>query len=647
MSQNTFSLESTSIIRDLRNHLAGRAVGISNDKALLEEILKIFFCVRLFPERYLGQQDFLTQAKVVRDDFTKIKKNNPDLYEKRDEILLDPRSINYTIEAIKALELSNAKRKIDVVSSLYQAFIGNHIRGQEGQFFTPIVAIDFLVAAVDPKPNWKIIDTACGSCSFLSAIYLHLVNNHSEEKVRKFIKSNLFGIEKDKELSKLAKIHLALLMGESPQIINDDSLLVKKDGTSEHVDDGYFDLVITNPPFGSRIRAADSETAAKYELGYKWEKTEKNYIKTNQLLANTPPQVLFTERNIKALKPGGILATVVPESLLSNKNYKSATQLLVNTCDILAIVGMPESLFKTSGKGGTHTKTSLLIAQKKLPKSSKQPNKIFMAEAKWCGHDSRGNTIPKNDIPEILNNYRSHQKNKLGKPTVLGYPLSRDTVEDLIFAPRYYDIEFSAWRKKALKENKLISLGDLVNRGIITITTGDEVGKLAYGTGEVPYIRTSDISNWETKIDNKHSVSREIYEKYKEKQDVKNGDILMVKDGTYLIGTIGLITKTDEEMIYQSHLYKIRVNENKIGLTPHNMFAILSSNFLLRQIKSKQLTQDIIDSLGRRIYDLQIPIPKKKVVLQDLDRNMRKVFVLKEKSRNHVLRITQAINSLF
>ena len=277
MTQITPPLESTAIIKNLRNHLAGRAVGISNDQALLEEILKIFFCVRLYPTHYRDQQELLIQAKRVREDFAKIKKDNPDLYENSDEVLLDPRSINYTVEALKALDVSSNKRKIDAVAHLYQAFIGNHIRGQEGQFFTPTVAIDFLVAAVDPQPDWKIIDTACGACSFLSTIYLHLLDNHPEEAAQKFVKSNMFGIEKDKGLSRLAKIHLTLLTKEAPQIINGDSLLVNKNKSSEHVEDNYFDLVITNPPFGSKIKAADPETSIHYDLGYKWEKEEKDY----------------------------------------------------------------------------------------------------------------------------------------------------------------------------------------------------------------------------------------------------------------------------------------------------------------------------------------------------------------------------------
>ncbi len=151
-----------------------------------------------------------------------------------------------------------------------------------------------------------------------------------------------------------------------------------------------------------------------------------------------------------------------------------------------------------------------------------------------------------------------------------------------------------------------------MQRGILTISTGDELGKLAYGTGDIPFIRTSDISGWEIKADHKHGVNRSIYENLRLKQDIKPYDLLMVKDGTYLVGTCAIISEYDKEIIYQSHLYKIRVNENPLGLNHFLLLAILSSPVVQRQIKAKQFTMDIIDSLGERISELVLPIPKSK-----------------------------------
>jgi type I restriction enzyme M protein len=104
-------------------------------------------------------------------------------------------------------------------------------------------------------------------------------------------------------------------------------------------------------------------------------------------------------------------------------------------------------------------------------------------------------------------------------------------------------------------------------------------------------------------------MSEEIYSKYAKKQNVKEGDIFMVKDGTYLIGTCAFVSKYDEKIVYQSHLYKIRII-NKDIISPYLLLAALSSKPVIDQIQSKRFTQDIIDSLGKRIHELILPIPK-------------------------------------
>ena len=85
----------------------------------------------------------------------------------------------------------------------------------------------------------------------------------------------------------------------------------------------------------------------------------------------------------------------------------------------------------------------------------------------------------------------------------------------------------------------------------------------------------------------------------------------MVKDGSYLIGTCAMITKYDTRIVYQSHLYKIRVSkENAYNLDKYYLLAVLSSDFVRQQILAKTFSHDIINSLGDRLKDLIIPIAK-------------------------------------
>lgn len=181
-----------------------------------------------------------------------------------------------------------------------------------------------------------------------------------------------------------------------------------------------------------------------------------------------------------------------------------------------------------------------------------------------------------------------------------------------------------------------MKVSDLVSSGLLQITTGHEVGKLAYGTGPIPFVRTSDISNWEIKIDPKHRVSEEIFLGLKQKQDVRPGDILMVKDGTYLIGTCAFVTKYDTKIVFQSHLYKLRIT-NHDRLSPYLLIAVLGSSLVRRQIQAKRLSQDIIDSLGSRIQELVLPIPKaestRNMITQKVERAINERIEARELTR--------------
>ena len=151
----------------------------------------------------------------------------------------------------------------------------------------------------------------------------------------------------------------------------------------------------------------------------------------------------------------------------------------------------------------------------------------------------------------------------------------------------------------------------------VSITTGIEIGKMAYGTGSVPFIRTSDLSNWEIKADFKHGVSEDIYEEVKKGCDVAPGDILMVRDGTYLIGTAVFVTETDVPMLFQSHIFRIRVLKDDV-VDPFVLFVCLNAPIVKAQIRSKQFTQDIIDTLGNRVLELVLPIPRDRKTRENL-----------------------------
>ncbi|MDD2785281.1 MAG: N-6 DNA methylase [Patescibacteria group bacterium] len=395
-------------------------------------------------------------------------------------------------------------------------------------------------------------------------------------------------------------------------------------------------------------------TLGQYDLGCKWKRhpATGDFSKTTTLHDDQPPHLLFLERCLQLLKRGGRLGIVLPESILGNPSYEHIVTFIMQRTTIRVAVTMPEVLFKTSGKGGTHTKVCILVLENKSPTG---PHDIFMADAKWCGHDSRGNpTIRKDErgayrlldeVPEVTEAYHAFCSGKVRAPDHKGFVLSSGAIRGRILVPKYYDPEIDGYLKKLRRTHKLLEIGSLVNRGVVTLSTGTEIGKMAYGTGRIPFIRTSDLSNWEMKADFKHGVSEAIYEAYRKACDVRAGDILMVRDGTYLIGTTAIVTESDLPMLFQSHILRIRVQQPD-ELDPWLLFAALNTPIVRRQVKAKQFTQDIIDTLGKRIREIQIPLPKSDSERKRLAREIREAVETRIKLRNQATAIAMAVEGL-
>lgn len=594
----------------IRNYLAGRHLGATRDHSLLEEVTKCLFAYKSMLAHDVEQlSDPFKLAARYRDSL--LGTHVP--FAETDQLLLDPQSIEFIHYQLCELDLFGSDR--DPVGDLYEAFIGSAARGSEGQFFTPLNAVEWLADAVGLKPGEAIIDPACGAGGFLMAA------------AKKEPSIEIFGVEKDSYLANLARARMDIL-GITSEIYCGNSLSLENidnPGGLSHLI-GEFDVVLTNPPFGKNIVGLENGQRHKFELSYRWKKIEGGYIKSNDFQTNVPPQVLFMERIISLLRDGGRAGVVVPESLLCGRSYAHVVRFLSDRAAIQAVVGMPEALFKHSGKGGTHTKTCLLMFTK-----GRQTTRVYMAEAAWCGHDSRGRKIDRDDLPTLLAEYKSLDSG-INARLDLGYLVDKTELTDSILTPRYHEPTAQKVAGHLSSTHELISMGELLMRGEIEIATGNEIGKLAYGSGQIPFVRTSDISSWEIKADPKHLVSEEIYEKYKVIQDVKAGDILMVRDGTYLIGSCALVTTHDEKIVYQSHILKIRCTRSS-RLNPFLLLALLSSDPVQQQIKAKTFTQDIINSLGNRLAEIALPIPRDAAICKKISCLVEKVIADRVEAR--------------
>jgi len=644
-----------SVFRTIRNYLAANATGVTRDEVFAQQIINLVFC-KIYDERFTKPDDVVSfragvdekpkdVAKRIRELFVHVQQKYSDVIEAEDGLIIDDNTLIYVVGEMQLYCLSDSDR--DAIADAFETFIGPSLKGGQGQFFTPRNVVKLTVDLVDPGVGDRVVDPACGSGGFLvesiKYVWRKIEDRAVEyswpeaelgaEKQEVAIK-NFRGVDKDRFLSKVAKAYMAIIGDGRGGIFCENTLDIPTNWTSsqaaEQIAHNNFDVIVTNPPFGKKLKIDSEAILKQYDLGYKWklDKADQIYKKSAVLQDAQSPQILFVEKCINLLKPGGRMGIILPESMICNPSHRFIIQFLKSTASITAVVSMPEELFQPY----THAKTCLVVLEKRKKGAELEDHEIFMAVAKWCGHDSRGISIPKDDLPQILANFETYKEHGKLKYDHLGFVVNESEIKDNVYLPKYYNPEISNSLKSLKKSHDLMSVQSLVDDGLLTINTGHEVGKLAYGTGRIPFIRTSDIANWEIKLDPKHGLSREIYDKYSEVQDVREHDIFMVRDGTYLVGTCAIVSKADSEIVYQSHVFKIRSNDHE-KLHPFLLLAALSSPIVKQQVFSKRFTQDIIDTLGARIHELLLPIPKNNAEKNKIIDDVRAVMEHKKSAR--------------
>ena len=643
------------VFREVRDYFAGNVTGITRDEKIAQNIMRLLFC-KIFDEKTKNIEelvDFSNRPNETLDEFSKrihslfanVKEKYSDIFETDEEIEILPSDLSFIVKKMEEFYLIDANR--DIIADAFEELIGTAFRGGEGQFFTPRNVVQMMIDVLQPQNGEKIIDPACGSGGFLAHILQNLLPNGNNHYIA--------GIDKDLFLSKLAKIYLTLLGENEYHIFCENSLELPKKWnktTSNFVKLGTFDLILTNPPFGAKIPVIGNDLLRQYELGHVWARQKEEWFLTTQLRDKQPPQILFIERIIQLLKDGGRAGIVLPEGVFGNPSDRYIWEYIKKYASVIGVVSLSQETFQPS----THTKTSVVFLEKKL-QSRKD---VFFAIAKSIGHnkngketykmnpkgqyilDQNGKQIIDDETPDIAKTFNQFlQNNQLSEESHLGFIVPENEITENIYIPESYKPEVKEKINKIRnsKDYELIKFGDLVEQGIIQIKRGNEIGSQYYGTGDIPFIRTTDIVNWEIKMDTVKSVAEEVYHKYKRQQDIQENDILFVNDGTFLIGRCSMITKNDVKAIIQSHLRKIRVIKTN-ELNPFYLFYLLNTKIVQQQVDMKTFTQATLSTLGNRIMELYLPFHRKKSKVEELSNEIQHIIEQKSIIRDKTLKIT-------
>jgi len=399
------------LFRDIRNHLAGNLTGITRDETLAPQIINVLLC-KVFDEMDKGPEEYVEFRAGMGEDpesvhqrildlFALVKDRYGDVFSNTDAIEIDPENLAYVVGELQNYAITEASR--DAVGEAFEVFIGPTLRGEEGQFFTPRNVVRMMVEILDPKPKERVADPACGSGGFLIVALEHVWRSIEQAATkrgwdeariaeeRRYVATQFFkGVEKDRFLAKVTKAYMAIIGDGRSGIFCANSLGSKESwdpGMRTDIQFASFDVIVTNPPFGTRIPVKGKEILKQYDLAHRFESDKKDKshkLVTDKLLDSQSPQLLFIERCLQLLKPGGRMGIVLPESIMGMPTYLHVVQWMRGRCTILGVVSMPEELFQPH----THAKVCVVFIKNEPPPVE---HPIFMSVVEWCGHDSRGN----------------------------------------------------------------------------------------------------------------------------------------------------------------------------------------------------------------------------------------------------------------
>ena len=500
------------------------------------------------------------------------------------------------------MPLNLAKAPASILGEAFQAIIGPRFRGDKGQFFTPRSLVRAMVAVAAPKAKDKVVDPAAGTGSFL--VESHVYRKEKYPQVEDF--APLLGLEKDRDLYRLggAMVNIATDgLGVVHQANSLDLEGLRKLPSPSPFD---ADIVLTNPPFGAKIGITDTRILSDFALGHSWgfSATKKHWYQLSELRKSQDPQILFLDLCMQLLKPEGLLGIILPEGVFGNRKSGYIWDYVRQNGEIEAMIDCPRTTFQPS----TDTKTNVVFIRKRQRKTLSVSNAL-VAVAKTCGHDRRGRRLTASGNP-VQDDYQ-----EIGKAFERKAPnwwSSCEITDPYYLVPRFYH----NGAKKAVENmatewgSETLTLGKLVRDRSIVVRKGHEVSAEAYGTGDIPFVRTSDISNWEISMNPTNGVSEEVYERYRRLQDLKPYDILVVVDGRYRIGRTAILQPQSIKCVVQSHFRIISVAESS-PIDCYELLYLFNMPTVLDEMRNLVFIQSTLGAIGKRLEMLQLPVPQR------------------------------------
>lgn len=404
--------------------------------AAFDEIAKVLF-IKVYVERQLltrrSRENLFTVDVLNRQiadnpldnlfQETKRAYSTDKIFEDDERINLKPATGEEIVRKLEKYNLSDTSE--DVKGVAFERFLGRTFRGEIGQFFTPRTIVEFMVHMVDPQEGDIVCDPASGSGGFLIRVFeivrekiladadreynafkanvgkdkalseeqrakklqdkYNEIQDQLDQKVNgsrlwKLSNRCIYGTDANDRMARTSKMNM-IMHGDGHGGVHHHDGFLNVNGIFE----GRFDIILTNPPFGSNVEPSDKvleedisvnpEAERRYtqEYGDLYKQAQKRVkAALNKPIASLfdlpksdkakiKTEVLFIERCLDLLKPGGRMGIVLPEGIFNNPSLGYVREFTEDRAFLRAVVSLPPETFISSGAS---VKCSLLFLQK-------------------------------------------------------------------------------------------------------------------------------------------------------------------------------------------------------------------------------------------------------------------------------------------
>lgn len=421
---------------------------------------------------------FLKDLNGAESNFTHHMRNAVFIIPKPALLVEAVKTIDDIFEVMERDSRENGQAFQDIQGDVYEMLLSEiATAGKNGQFRTPRHIIKLLAELVQPQLGHKIVDPACGSGGFLLGAFQYIVTqlaisaakkNNTElklvadedgfvrtsvaaafdEKRQAILASSLWGYDIDQTMVRLGLMNLMMHGIDEPNIDYQDTL------SKSYTEEAEYDIVLANPPFTGSI--------------------DKGDINENLQLATTKTELLFVENIYRLLKKGGTAGVIVPQGVLfsSGSAFKALRQLLVERCDLKAVITLPSGVFKPYAG----VSTAILLFTKVWDPKDKvtQPatEHVWFYEMVDDGYsldDKRSKQEGFGDLQDIVARYHSRNPNTDTDRTAKCFMVPRAEIAD---EKNNYDLSLPRYKHDVFEEVQYDAPGVILDR-LIQAEVGD------------------------------------------------------------------------------------------------------------------------------------------------------------------------------